>query len=66
MRFRHAADGLVGGAMAAIASCLVAPVLAQTPGRTVTIAVPILRGSGPDILARLIGDVVKEAGITAD
>jgi tripartite-type tricarboxylate transporter receptor subunit TctC len=42
--------------MAVIASGLVAPVLAQTPGRTITIVVPYTPGSGPDILARLIGD----------
>jgi tripartite-type tricarboxylate transporter receptor subunit TctC len=42
--------------MAVIVSCLVAPELAQTPGRTVTIAVPYSPRSGPDILARLIGD----------
>ena len=33
---------------------------AQQPGRTITIVVPYVAGTGPDILARLIGDELQQ------
>jgi tripartite-type tricarboxylate transporter receptor subunit TctC len=45
----------------AVAAVLALPVaaLAQTPGRTITIVVPFTPGTGPDILARIIGEEVQ-------
>jgi tripartite-type tricarboxylate transporter receptor subunit TctC len=43
--------------VAAIMAPLAAP--AQTPGRTITIVVPFTPGTGPDILARTIGEEIQ-------
>jgi tripartite-type tricarboxylate transporter receptor subunit TctC len=51
--------GLLAAALIAIAvSC--SGVAAQVPGRTITIIVPFTPGTGPDILARLIGDEMAQ------
>ena len=45
----------------AVAVVLALPVAApaQTPGRTITIVVPFTPGTGPDILARIIGEEIQ-------
>jgi len=45
----------------AVAAVLALPVAApaQTPGRTITIVVPFTPGTGPDILARIIGEEIQ-------
>jgi tripartite-type tricarboxylate transporter receptor subunit TctC len=45
----------------AVAAALVLPLAAaaQTPGRTITIVVPFTPGTGPDILARSIGEEIQ-------
>ena len=51
---------VLGGALA-VAATLAAPlaVKAQTAGRTITIVVPFTPGTGPDILARTIGEEIQ-------
>ena len=47
--------GLILAALIALPS----PAPAQTPGRTITIVVPFTPGTGPDILARTIGEEIQ-------
>jgi tripartite-type tricarboxylate transporter receptor subunit TctC len=46
----------------AVAAVLALPVatLGQTPGRAITIVVPFTPGTGPDILARIIGEEIQK------
>ena len=48
--------------LTAIAATALAPdsALAQQPGRTITIVVPFTPGTGPDILARVMGDEIQK------
>ena len=48
--------------LTAIAATALAPdsALAQQPGRTITIVVPFTPGTGPDILARVLGDEIQQ------
>src|SRR4051794_720168 len=50
---------LCGALAVAAALALPFPALAQAPGRTITIVVPFTPGTGPDILARSIGDEIQ-------
>jgi tripartite-type tricarboxylate transporter receptor subunit TctC len=45
---------------AAVLTLSIGAAAAQTPGRTITIIVPYTAGTGPDILARTIGDEVSQ------
>src|SRR6476661_10241941 len=57
----HAISRWTLRAALAIAVTLAAPLVAaaQDPGRTITIVVPFTPGTGPDILARTIGEEIQ-------
>ena len=52
-------QGLFAAACAAMLAAFPGPAPAQQPGRAVTIIVPYTPGSGPDILARLVGEEIQ-------
>jgi tripartite-type tricarboxylate transporter receptor subunit TctC len=51
--------GLLAASSVAMAAMLPAAAPAQQPGRAITIIVPFTAGSGPDTLARLIGEEIQ-------
>src|SRR5918992_93823 len=58
MTIRRISRSVLGLALV-LSAALVMPALAQTAGRTITIVVPFTPGTGPDILARSIGEEIQ-------